>query len=151
MFGEGCPLQWSWQLWKGHAWNSEGGRGHTPRQSDQLNQPWRLISGCPAAVRSPSQNHTTEMSSVKGLAGKGKRPLTKMTSKTCSCPIHYFAPMNFILNQIQPLQGGVCVTSLVCPSAVAGLRLWVARTASAIPCACWVLGLIWVFFFFLFS
>lgn len=90
------------------------------------------------------------MSSVKGLAGKGKRPLTKMTSKTCSCPIHYFASMNFILNQIQPLQGGVCVPSLVCPSAIAGLRLWVARTASAMPCACWVLGLIWVFFFFFF-
>lgn len=75
--------------------------------------------GCRVAVRPPSQNHTTEMSSVKGLAGKGERPLTKMTSKPCSCPIHEFCLYEFYSQSTQPLQDGVCAPSLVCSSVLA--------------------------------
>ena len=39
--GWSSPL--SAQLWEGHMWRSDGGRGHLPSLPDQLNQLWRSM------------------------------------------------------------------------------------------------------------
>ena len=40
LLGKVILFDWVQQLWKGHTWSHEGGRGHIPRQPDQPSQPW---------------------------------------------------------------------------------------------------------------